>query len=316
MSDPATVPNAAVAPEHTLVIEDGVIPRRLRRPLDLARLVVAMLVAAGVVGLAYIATETAAGLDTDIETGARLLPSFIVLALNVVGGIGTLGLPIAAAVSLILRGRPRQLFDALVALLVAIVFLAFLTWALTSLEAPRLLAALAGSTSTQSVATAPILGGLVAFATVARLLSRRPWNVLTVIVIGSLIVVTTLSSGIALAGVGFSLAVGWGVGLTTRYVAGTPTTRPSGLEVAEALTRGGYPVTLLRARESTSRGRRYEATTRSGDQLMVTVLDRDLEGAGLANAIWTGMRLRDDTTTGAFNMRRWLDHSALVAFAA
>lgn len=316
MSDPATVPNPAVAPEHTLVIEDGGIPRRLRRPLDLARLVVAMLVAAGVVGLAYVATETVAGLDTDIESGARLLPSIIVLALNVVGGIGTLGLPIAAAVSLILRGRPRQLFDALVALLVAIVLLAFLTWALTSLDAPRLLAALAGSTSTQSVATAPILGGLVAFATVARLLSRRPWNVLTVIVIGSLIVVTTLSSGIALAGVGFSLAVGWGVGLTTRYVAGTPTTRPSGLEVADALTRGGYPVTLLRAREYTSRGRRYEATTRSGDRLMVAVLDRDLEGAGLANAIWTGMRLRDDTTTGAFNMRRWLDHCALVAFAA
>ena len=102
----------------------------------------------------------------------------------------------------------------------------------------------------------------------------------------------------------------------TRYIAGTPTTRPSGLEVAEALTRGGYPVTILQARESTSRGRRYMGTTRAGGRLLVTVLDRDLEGAGLANAIWTGMRLRDDSTTGAFNMRRSLDHAALVAYAA
>ena len=88
------------------------------------------------------------------------------------------------------------------------------------------------------------------------------------------------------------------------------------MEVAEALTRGGYPVTILQARESTSRGRRYMGTTRAGGRLLVTVLDRDLEGAGLANAIWTGMRLRDDSTTGAFNMRRSLDHAALVAYAA
>ncbi len=302
--------------EQTLVIEDGVIPRRLRRPLDLARFVIALLIAAAILLVAYFATETAAGLDTDLDTGAALLPSLLVLVLNVVGGLGTLGLPIAAAVMLVLRDRVRQLFDALVALLVAILLLAGASFALTSTDVPRLLVALAGSTSVDSVATAPILGGLLAFVTVSRLMSRRPWNVLTVVVIGSLIVVTILSSGIALAGVGISLAIGWAVGLMTRYIAGTPTTRPSGMEVAEALGRGGFPVTLLRARESTRRGRRYEATTRAGHSLVVTVLDRDLEGAGLGNAIWTSMRLREDEAAGAFNMRRALDHAALVAYAA
>jgi uncharacterized membrane protein YbhN (UPF0104 family) len=178
------------------------------------------------------------------------------------------------------------------------------------------LIALAGSTNPQSGATAPVLGGLLAFLTVARLMGRRPWNVLSVIVIGSLIIVTILSGGIAIAGVGVSLALGWAVGLITRYVVGTPTTRPSGMQIAQALDAGGFPITELRAQESTERGRRYMARTRSGDRLKVTVLDRDLEGAGLASAMWTSLRLRDDSSAGAFNMRRSLDHAALVAYAA
>jgi glycosyltransferase 2 family protein len=308
----ASLPDAVAS----VIIEDRDIPRRVRRPLDLARFVLALVITGATVLVAWFATSTAAGLDDDISSGASLLPSFVVLALNIIGGIGTLGLPIAVAVNLTLRRRLRQLFDAFVALLIAVVVLTLASLALTSADLPRLLAALAGSTSPDSVATAPILGGLIAFITVARLMSRRPWNVLTVIVIGSLVVVTLLSGGIALAGVGISLAIGWAVGVMTRYIAGTPTTRPSGLEVAEALTRGGYPVTILQARESTSRGRRYMGTTRAGGRLLVTVLDRDLEGAGLANAIWTSMRLRDDSTAGAFNMRRSLDHAALVAYAA
>ncbi len=306
----------ASAPLDSIVIEDGVVQRRIRRPLDLARFVLALVIAAAVVLLAYFATSTTAGLDTDIATGASLLPSFVVLALNVIGGIGTLGLPIAAAVMLTMRRRLRQLFDSFAALLVAIIVLTALSWALSAADLPRLLTALAGSTNPASAATAPILGGLIAFATVAGLMGRRPWNALTVLVIGSLVAVTVLSSDIALAGIGLSLAIGWAVGLVTRYVAGTPTTRPSGIEVAHALTRGGYPVTVLLARASTSRGRRYLATTRSGAQLVVTVLDRDLEGAGLARAIWTSLRLRDDSTAGTFDMRRTLDHAALVSYAA
>ena len=313
--EPEVATTGPISQLAAVVIEDGVIPRRLRRPLDLARFVLAIVITAAIVLVAWFATSTAAGLGSDIATGASLLPSLVVLALNVIGGIGTLGLPIAAAVTLVLRRRVRQLFDALVALLIAILVLISISVAITAFDFPRLLAALAGSTSPDSVATAPILGGLVAFVTVSRLMTRRPWNVLTILVIGSLVIVTVLSAGIALAGVGISLSIGWGVGLVTRYVAGTPTTRPSGLEVAATLDRGGYPVTLLQAREWTARGRRYLATTRSGAQLIVTVLDRDLEGAGLASAIYTSLRLRDDSANGAFNMRRALDHAALVAYA-
>lgn len=300
----------------TAVIEEHRMPRRVRRPLDLARFVLALVITATVVLISYFATDTTAGLDSDIVSGASLLPSWVVLILNIIGGIGTLGLPIAVAVAMVIRRRMRQLFDALVALFIGIAVLMGVALGVSYLDVPALLVALSGSTNPNSAVTAPILGGLVAFVTVARTMGRRPWNVLTVLVLGSLVVVNLLSGGITFAGVGISFTIGWAVGLATRYIAGTPTTRPSGQSVAEALERGGLPVTVLQARESTNRGRRYLATSRAGGQFLVTVLDRDLEGAGLANAIWTSLRLRDDSTAGAFNMRRTLDHAALLAYAA
>jgi uncharacterized membrane protein YbhN (UPF0104 family) len=72
----------------------------------------------------------------------------------------------------------------------------------------------------------------------------------------------------------------------------------------------------LRIDNLTSRGRRYSATTRNGDTLRVSVLDRDLEGAGLVNAAWTSLRLRDEPGKGAFNLRRAVEHAALIAYAA
>lgn len=312
-STKAPAPNNGVNPP---IIYDGAIKKRIRRPLDLARFAVAISLVLGTIALGYFATSTTAGLDTDIEGGVALLPSLVVLALNVVGGIGSLGLPIAGSISLIVRRRLRQLFDSLVALFLAVTVLSIVSIVIGGLDNPRLLIAMAGSTSSANGSTAPILGGILAFITVARLMSRRPWNVLSSVVMVSLILVTLLSSGIAFAGIGFSLAVGWAIGLLTRYALGTSTTRPSGAAVAAAMERGGYPITELRIANLTSRGRRYSAITRNGDPLRITILDRDLEGAGLVNAAWTSLRLRDEPGKGAFNLRKAVEHAALVAYAA
>lgn len=299
----------------TVVIEDGVVPKRLRRPGDLARFIVAVILVTATFLLGWGASSTTAGLDEDISAGASLLPGFLVLTLNIIAGLGTLGLPIAIAVNLIIRRRVRQLFDALLALLVAIVVLNVITFVIAEIGSPRMLTALAGSTNPNSATTAPILGGLIAFVTVSRVVGRRPWTLLATIVTASLVTVSLLSSGIAPAGIAISLLTGWAIGLLTRYALGTPTTRPNGFEIAGTLDGCGFPIVELRAERSTSRGRRYAATTRSGDTLQVTVLDRDMEGSGLVNAAWTAIRLRDDPGTGAFNMRRTLDHSALLSYA-
>ncbi len=247
--------------------------------------------------------------------GARLLPDLVVLILNIIGGIGTLALPIAGAIALIVRKRVRQLFDALVALLIAVLVLSGLSILLPEIADPRLLVALTGSNDPSNAATSPILGGLLAFITASRLISRRPWNVLTLVVMGSLVIVVILSASIAVAGLAASLMIGWAIGLAVRYILGIQTTRPSGAEVADALDRGGLPITMLRAQESTSRGRRYLATGQSGQSLDVTVLDRDLEGAGLPAPSGRRFAYEKSPVTRPSNMRRSLEHAALVSYA-
>ncbi len=303
-------------PGTTVVIEDGVIPRRLRRPLDLARFLVALAALALTVGIAYFASATTQGLEEDLTGGAELLPSIVILGLNIIGGIGLLGLPVAAAVNLVIRRRVRQLSDALIGLLVTVVVLTLASYLVESYGSDQLIIALAGSVGGQASVTEPVIGGLVSFITITRLMGRRPWNLLSVLVVGSLLVVALLSGSATVAGLLISFFAGWGLGLLTRYAVGTPTTRPSGAEVAAALERTGHPLAVLRASRQTDVGRRYVATTRTGESLEVVVFDRDLEGAGLASAAWKALRLRDETGRGAFNMRRELDHAALMAYAA
>ncbi len=299
----------------TIVIEDGVIPRRLRRPLDLARFSLALVLTAGVIALAYFATGTTEGIEEDIIAGTNRLPSIIVLGLNVVAGLGLVGLPVAAAVNLVIRRRVRQLFDALVGLLITVVVLTGFNYFIVEFASNRLASALTGSSTGQVSATAPVIAGLVTFVTVARLLSRRPWNALSVLVIASLLTVALVSGTTAVPGLAITVFAGWMFGLLARYALGTPTTRPSGVQVAEAMARGDLPLTMLRASRNTAIGRRYRATTRVGHALEVVVFDRDLEGAGLARSAWRALRLREESADSSFNMRRSLDHAALMAYA-
>lgn len=293
----------------------------MRRPLDLLRFAVALGLTAAIVLLAYFATSTAAGLESDVTSGASRLPSVLVLLINVTSGIGTLALPVAAGVLLIVRRRFRQLVDALIAALAAAVSLTLLSSLVASSDLPRLQTALAGTVNMSSAltgdtpATAPIVGALVAFITVARLMTIPAWNVVSGLVVTSVVVVTLLTSNLSVAAVGLSITLGWALGLIARYAFGTPSTRPTDTDVLAALTRGGLAVASLTADRETTRGRRYQATTDDGVALRITVLDRDREGAGLVSAIWRALRLRDEPGSGAFNMRRSVDHASLMSLA-
>jgi hypothetical protein len=111
----------------TVVIEDAVIKKRLRRPWDLVRLLVALAAIAAVLAIAHFATGATTGLGEDLGEASRQLPDFFVLVLNVVGGLGLLTLPVASAVDLLIRGRGRQLLDAMLALFIAVSLLTLAT---------------------------------------------------------------------------------------------------------------------------------------------------------------------------------------------
>jgi uncharacterized membrane protein YbhN (UPF0104 family) len=308
-SDPAPA-------DEVQVIEEGVLGARLRRPLDLVRMMVALLLIAITVSFVWLAATTTADLDEDLLTASRRLPDIVVLLLNAVAGLGLLTLPVAVGIDMLIRRRGRQLFDAMLGLLFAVTVLTVASLVVEQAATDTLQIALAGSLSPSDDPFLPLFGGLVAFLTVARTLARQHWSAITVLVVVSLMVVSFISGGMTIAGIVLSLLVGWLCGLAVRYLLGTPTTRPTGESVAATLVRAGVEVAELRAEESTEFGRRYRATSRDGTLFHVVVLDRDLEGAGLASAMWRSLRLRTSAQDANVNMRRTLDQRALLSYAA
>jgi len=307
---------APTAFTSTLVIEDAVLDRRLRRPSDLARFAFTLITIAAVGLLAYVAQSTTTGIDQDIVQGATRLPSPLILITNLISGFGALVFPAVVALDLLIRRRTRQLVESIGGLLAAVLILSIASWALIQSGSDRLLLAFAG---TNDPATAVpfnvVIGGLAAFTTVARVMSRPRWNVLAGIVLVSIALANILGGGVTAAGLGISLLAGWATGLLIRYLLGTDTTRPPGNEIAKTLGHLGLPLTLLRAAEVLQSGRRYDASTTDGKRIDLIVLDRDLEGAGLAQAIYRSVRLRDGSGGAGTSMRRRLERIALNSWA-
>ena len=302
---------------ETVVIEADVIPRRLRRPIDLLRLVVAFGTAALILAIAYFASATAAGLESDLTEASDRIPGLIVVAANVIGLLGVLALPLAAAFDLMVRRRGRMLAEALAGLAVAVILTSVIAWIITRYPNPRLLLTLTGQeTPGQLPPLSAILAGLVAFITISRLVERPRFGPISILVVAAIVLANIVTGGITATALALSILMGWAVGLAMRYTLGTPTTRPSGLAVATALEEVGYPVTVLRAHREFSAGRRYVATTRAAETLNVLVLDRDLEGAGVAASFWRTLRVRDDSAPSRLSMRRRLERTALQAYAA
>ena len=302
----------------TLVIETGVIPKRVRRPTDVLRLIAAIIAMALIVTVTYFLTSTSAGVQADIIEAGQQLPGFLKVAVTIMSGLGVFLLPVAIAIDLLIRRRGRQLLDALLAFLGAAALAGVLSYLITTYGSTQLIVALTGLTARDGrVPLDGVMAGLVAFVTVARLVGRGRWGLVATLVLGAVGLAPLVAGSASATTIALSILLGWAVGLFTRWAAGTPTTRPSGWDLAATLERSGFPLTVLRASRETSRGRAYDATTATGARLRLIVLDRDLEGAGVIAAVWRQLRLRADSNSGGgFSMRSQLDHAALMSYAA
>lgn len=317
VSDAMGADRHAAASTSTIVIEGDVIPRRIRRPQDLLRLALAIAVSALILGSAYFASATTAGISDDLTQASTNIPAFFFVIIGFVGFLGVFLLPAAAGIDLIIRKRTRQLVEAACAMAAAIVITFILSWWIESVQSSQMMSALTGSPGAGP--TDPlnwVIAGTVSFITVARLIDRTRWAAASILIVLAMVIASLVAGGITVAALALSVLIGWAIGLLVRYLFGTPTTRPSGLEVSAALESYGIPITILRATREVAGGRRYSATTRAGERLEILVLDRDLEGAGLARGVWRGIRMRESAGTAGFTMRSRLEHGALMSYAS
>lgn len=297
----------------TIVIEEGVFSKRVRRPIDVLRFTLAILGTLAVITLSTILLNTFSAIDQDVADSASRLPGLIALLLGIITGIGQFILPFIVAYSLLTRRGGRLLAEAVLSFIVAALLIGVAVNLLRDFGSNDLWFALAGTSERSTFPLQALIASVTALVTVARL--RGSASVASTVIVSASAIADNIAGNFTVTALAVSLLFGWAVGLGFRYLFGTPTTRPKGLEVAKALHGAGIPINVLRATTSTDHGRRYVATTADNDKYHVVVYDRDLEGAGLFPRWWRSLRLRDNDALGGWTMRQAVERSALMAYA-
>ena len=300
-----------------VVVVEPPLPRRARRPADLARLMVSVVLLAVPLVLGNVAAGTSTGLEQDIFRSTSGLPKLLLLLVTYVAGIGVLALPVGLSLDMLLRRRPWQLLDALIAATLAATTAGLFRYWVEHEHPGRLLEALTKEleSGVRSSPTQGLLAGIVAFLTLSQISGRRVWQLVASVSVGSVVIAGVLSGKVTALSQLVSLLIGWSVGLAVRYGIGAASTRPRGTEVADALMSAGNPVVRLeRIYEDSVEPRRYLGKQRDGTRLRVSVLDRDTFGSALVSRIWRRVRLRAPATRRPFlTVRSAIDHMALMA---
>ncbi|MFG1928324.1 flippase-like domain-containing protein [Cryptosporangium sp. NPDC048952] len=307
---------AEVATPPTPVIEAPEPPRRVHRPLDLVRLLVSVVGLAVAMLIGAFTTNTVAGIDKDITGATAPLPTALGLLITTGSGLLMLALPAVIVVDLLVRRRFRILADGTLA------FLACLAWVAALQSVLRQLAnadALAASLTAAQAADPGITGfsaGVAAIATVAQI-GRQPRLRVLGGVVFSLFALAQVTLGATAVAVAISLLIGRVVGMFVRWAAGTNPSRPSPRAVVAELRRAGVELVSLRPRHLDTEDPVYfDAVDTGGRALVVHVLDRDHEGAGVLQAVWRTVRFREPAARKALvSLRRAVEHEALISAA-
>ena len=309
----STQPSTVTEPSAVTVIEPP-IPDRVRRPADALRLVIVLVVLVVAIAVADVAVGTAGALEQDLALATDGLPRLLLQLLGWLAGIGIVVLPLAVGADLVVRARPLQLGQALLAAGVGALLVIGLRALILDGRAGVVLGAV--TRPLREGRTAPldaVIVALVALLTVADIVGRKWISPLAIVVIGSTAVTAFLSGASTSLAITCSLLLGWAVGLAFRYGFGATSTRPPGREVAEALVASGVPLIRLELVDPDDSGdRRYLGQT---DTLPVDVrvMDRDTFGLASGWRLVRLLRLRSGSTrTPALTLRAELEHRTLM----
>lgn len=294
------------------------IPDRVRRPADIAKLIVAVLVITVTIGLGNVAVDTTQAVEHDLAQATGGLPGLLLQLFSWAGALGVIILPIAIGVDLLWRSRLWQLVHALLSAGIA----AGIGLAVNAA------AGRAGSESLLAALTRPDLrfGGteavdlvvvtLVALMTGANVSGRKLMTPLAVVVLGSAMLTSFLAGSTTALALLCSVMLGWITGLAVRLSFGTASTRPPGADVARELVLAGLPLTRLELVDSDDNGQRVYAGTTPEGVVDVYVLDRDTFGLASGRRLLSRLRLRGASTrVPSLSLRAELEHRCLTALS-
>jgi glycosyltransferase 2 family protein len=288
--------------------------------MDLLRSVTALLGIAVLVGVGLLAHATAAGVEIDAVGAGRRLPHAVLSLLTVVAPLVLLLLPVALAVRQLSRRQPRQLVEAVLTGLGAMLLVALVNVALRTDAASQLFDAIAPAARAARLA-GPLdgyLAGLIAYTTIIGMTSPSPWRTALWAAIGIYAVATLAASEATVLSLLITLLLGRVIGLGVRYAIGSLSQRPTAEQIATALASAGQAIAVIRrAHLDGTESRRYTATAPAGDNLDIRVFDRDQEAAGAPYRIYRWARLQGQASRSQpVSVERTAERQALLSYAA
>src|SRR5215510_8039223 len=313
-----TADQVDIAPAPRLIVEDHR-ARRIRRPIDLLRCLLAVLGIFVVAGIGLLARNTASGIETDAVDASLRLPHPVLALLGIAADFALLLWPAALAIRQVSRRQPRRLVEAILTGAVTIALIALANVALRQAAGP-LYDAIALPPSGPSI-SGPLdgyLAGLAAYATIIGLTGPSRWRTSLWLTVGVYGLVNLATASVTVPSLLITLLLGRSIGLGLRYTVGEWSQRPTAEEIASALNSVGHPVVAMRRTSQDGiESRRYAATARGGGQLDVLVFDRDQEAAGVLYRLYRRLRLQGQVRRGVpLSQERAVEHRALLSYAA
>ncbi len=297
--------------------------RRIRKPVDLLRCIIAC---AEVVALAIAAvalSATTSGVETDIVGASKRLPHPLLEAATPLAVFALLILPVALALQQLLRRQPRRLAEAILTGVLAGLVTKAADLLLARAAAARLYDAIIMSHPVVSHPSAldPYLAALVAYTTMIVLVGRPIWRNALWLAVGVYAIVQLVGTlHTTVVSLLITLLMGRAIGLAVRYGAGSVSQRPGAEDIAAALAGTGLPVAVMRRVRFTGPGRAgsryYAATGTDGGRLDVVVFDRDQEAAGAVYRLYRSVRLQGQVSRNApLSIDHTVERRALLSYA-
>jgi uncharacterized membrane protein YbhN (UPF0104 family) len=309
--------------QQTSILVEDHLERRIRKPVDLLRCLVACIEIVALAVAAVAASATTNGVETDIVGASGRLPHAVLVVAPAIARFALLILPVALGVRQLIRRQPQRLAEAIATGVIAAAAVAIANNILQRSFAERLYDAIITPAGTTGVPALDwYLAGLVAYATIIGLTGYPGWRNALWLTVAVYAIVQILHGGKSHATV-LSLLItvigGRAVGLAVRYGAGSMSQRPDAEEIAAALEGPDRQVTAMRRdrRGGTGGSRQYRATTLDGKCLDVAVYDRDQQAAGAIYRLYRSVRVRGQVSRRApLSVENAVERRALLSYAA